>query len=223
MALTGLCRFDNLDTLSTDPKTVCIMPTSREWLARPIKEYSQYDRIDDFSQTEYFRAWRDVLTDDKFNHCVRENGLDVIFFLHPNMQKYAAHFEGLPTSARILCTKDIDLQQMLKKAAVFITDYSSTYFDFAYMRKPLLYYQFDYEKFRKGHYQEGYFSYRDDGFGPVCQTADELVSAFLQIIQNGSVLAPEYDKRVSEFFAFFDQNNCERTYQAILERYRNGI
>ena len=163
MVLTGLCRFDNLDNSITDKKTVFIMPTSREWLARPIKEYEKYDNVNDFSDTEYYKSWCAVLTDKKFNECVEKNNLEVVFFLHPNMQKYSEYFTSIDTKATIMCSKDIDLQFMLKKAALLITDYSSIYFDFAYMKKPLLYYQFDYDKFREGHYQEGYFSYKTTG------------------------------------------------------------
>ena len=35
-----------------------------------------------------------------------------------------------------------------------ITDYSSVAIDFAYMKKPTLYYQFDEEKFRRGQYAQ---------------------------------------------------------------------
>ena len=42
-----------------------------------------------------------------------------------------------------------------------ITDYSSVFFDFSYMRKPVIFYQFDEKKFRKAQYAEGYFSYKN--------------------------------------------------------------
>ncbi|MFR6589327.1 MAG: hypothetical protein ACLURV_03080 [Gallintestinimicrobium sp.] len=36
-------------------------------------------------------------------------------------------------------------------------------FDVAFLRKPVVYYQFDEEEFRKYHYQKGYFDFRRDG------------------------------------------------------------
>lgn len=218
IVLTGLCRFDNLNNELLDNKTVFIMPTSREWLARPIDDYKKYDDIYAFENTEYFNAWKDVLTSEKFNNCITENGLDVVFFLHPNMQKYTKYFTGLETKARVLCSSDVDLQYMLKKSALLITDYSSIYFDFAYMKKPLLYYQFDIEKFREGHYQEGYFSYEEDGFGKVCKTSEDLIDNFAFLVENQMNMPKEYLDKVDSFFAFTDNKNCERTYEAINKR-----
>ncbi len=218
IVLTGLCRFDNLNDELLDKKTVFIMPTSREWLARPIKEYEKYDNIYDFSQTEYFKNWSAVLTDTHFNECIEKNDLNVIFFLHPNMQKYSEYFKGIKTKAKIKDSSQVDLQEMLKKAGLMITDYSSIYFDFAYMKKPLLYFQFDYEKFREGHYQEGYFSYKRDGFGAVCETPQKLVDEFCKIVKSGNVMPTEFENKVDDFFAFTDCKNCERTYKAIMEK-----
>ena len=218
IVLTGLCRFDNLNDEVLDKKTVFIMPTSREWLARPIKEYEKYDNINDFSQTEYFKAWSGVLTNLQFNECIANNGLRVVFFLHPNMQKYSKHFEDLETKAVIKTSDDVDLQYMLKKAGMLITDYSSIFFDFSYMKKPLLYFQFDYEKFREGHYQEGYFSYKKDGFGKVCKEPNEIVEQFCNIVEGGMKMPPEYEKKVKDFFAFQDLNNSERVYKEIIKK-----
>ena len=118
-----------------------------------------------------------------------------------------------------MTTQDVDLQEMLKNAAVLISDYSSVFFDFAYMGKPQLHYQFDYEKYREGHYQEGYFSYVKDGFGQVCTKAEELVAAFCSIVKDEMRMPDEFVRRAENFFAFRDNKNCERTYYAIKERF----
>lgn len=46
----------------------------------------------------------------------------------------------------------------------------------------MIYYQFDNEKFRKAQYEEGYFSFKEDGFGPVCETFEELKTALKRAI-----------------------------------------
>lgn len=221
VTLTGLARYDNLDDTLVDGKTVLIMPTSREWLARPIHEYQKYDDISHFENTEYYRNWKAFLTNSVFQSVIKSKQLHVVFFLHPNMQKYSKHFEGLSANVEVATNSIYDLQTLMKQAICMITDYSSVYFDFAYMRKPLLYYQFDYEKFREGHYQEGYFSYTEDGFGSVCKTPESLSEAFLQIAEHGFVMPEIYLDRVKQFFAFHDCNNCRRIYDAICEKQRN--
>ena len=118
MALAGLCRFDNLDDSIKDNKTIFIMPTSREWLAHPIKEYGEIDDIYNFTNTEYFQAWKSVLENENFNKCIKENELNVVFFLHPSMQRFSDYFLDLKTNVSIKTTEDVDLQYMLKKSEV---------------------------------------------------------------------------------------------------------
>lgn len=60
---------------------------------------------------------------------------------------------------RIVGREGGDVQALLKSAAFLVTDYSSIAFDFAYMYKPMVYFQFDQERFREGQYPSGYFRY----------------------------------------------------------------
>ena len=59
-------------------------------------------------------------------------------------------------------------QELFKKGALLITDYSSVAFDFAYLKKPVLYYQStnDYHF----NLDESYFDYETMGFGEVCRS-----------------------------------------------------
>ena len=107
----------------------------------------------------------------------------------------------------------------MKESAFLITDYSSIFMDFGYMQKPMIYYQFDEEKFRRGQYPEGYFSYRNNGFGPVCQTQEELLEQIENAIKNNLQNPEEYKKREEEFFLLRDQNNCARIYEEIQKRF----
>ena len=89
-----------------------------------------------------------------------------------------------------------------------ITDYSSVFMDMVYMKKPVLHYQFDEEKFRRGQYAEGYFSYRD-GFGPVCTEQEELVDALRGFYgEDGFRMREPYLSRVERFFPCYDTDNC---------------
>jgi len=61
-----------------------------------------------------------------------------------------------------------DYQELIKESSLLITDYSSIFFDFAYLKKPVIYTHFDYNEYRENHVPEGYFNYKNDGFGPIC-------------------------------------------------------
>ena len=100
---------------------------------------------------------------------------------------------------------------------LIVTDYSSAVFDFAYLRKPIIYSQFDKKSFFNNHtYQEGYFDYERDGFGEVEYDLDSTVNRIIEYMENNCQLKDKYRERIDKFFAFNDNNNCQRVYEAIL-------
>ena len=117
-----------------------------------------------FVSTDYYQHWNAVLNSEKIDKILKENNLELIFYPHRNMQKYIEEFKTNSENITIADWKQYDVQGLLKESALLITDLSSIFMDFGYMRKPMIYYQFDMEKFRKGQYQQGYFEYKRDGF-----------------------------------------------------------
>ena len=107
------------------------------------------------------------------------------------------------------------MQTLLRESSILVTDFSSVQFDFAYMKKPVIYYQFDQKKYYLGHYAKGYFEYAKDGFGPVVQNIKELLEQLNNVMENQQVMPEQYRKRVDVFFGTVDDQNCERTFQAI--------
>jgi CDP-glycerol glycerophosphotransferase (TagB/SpsB family) len=131
------------------------------------------------------------------------------------LQKELDKFKS-PSDRIILASwRDFDVQMLLMRCNLLITDYSSVFFDVGYMEKPVIYYQFDMEEFRKYHYQKGYFSYEEHGFGPVVQTEDALVNAVYECAGNDFRMQNEYRDRLDDFYSVRDERNCERTYNVL--------
>ena len=91
--------------------------------------------------------------------------------------------------------------------------------DFSYLRKPVVYCQFDDVEFMSGGhvYIEGYFDYERDGFGEVCYDEESLIDTLIEYMKNGCKLKDKYRERIDNFFAFNDRNNCQRVYEEILK------
>lgn len=206
---TGSARFDNLHNLELK-KELFIMPTWRRWLDS-IKD------LKEFENSDYYQNWLGLLKDEEFLNISKKNNLDIYFYVHPKLNKYLDSFKDIE-DIKFLNSKNGDsVQEHLKQSLIMITDYSSVFFDFAYMKKPVIYYQFDEDKYRKLHYQKAYFDYRDNGFGRVCINKNEAIDNLKEIIDNNYNIDDVYLKRVNDFFPLYDQKNCERIYEGIIE------
>ncbi|PKL31559.1 teichoic acid biosynthesis protein B [Candidatus Saccharibacteria bacterium HGW-Saccharibacteria-1] len=210
---TGFARFDMLHDISINKRQVLIMPTWRNWLGRDTNFLDK--NKDDFINSKFYQDWMSLLNNKKFNEYILDNNLQVCFYLHFNMQKYADFFMIKNNNIKILKKEDVDIQTLLKESAILITDYSSVFFDFAYMQKPIIYYQFDQEEYRKKQYQQGYFSYSNNGFGPICKSNKSTVNNLIKSQQNNFAMTKPYIERVDKFFGKIDKNNSERIFKAI--------
>jgi CDP-glycerol glycerophosphotransferase (TagB/SpsB family) len=102
-------------------------------------------------------------------------------------------------------------------SAILVTDFSSVFFDFAYMGKPEVYFQPDEKEYREYHYSKGYFDYYTDGFGPVFFDPMDTVEYLINLLCNNCEIEKQYLDRINSFFTIRDNHNCERTFQAICD------
>lgn len=204
---TGLARFDNLHENENVKNKILIMPTFRNYL-QGISEK-------DFLQTDFYLNWNNLINDNKLLEIAEEKNIEIILFLHNNFQMYSKLFKSESKRFNILDNKDINVQDILIDSKILITDYSSVFFDFAYMGKPVVYYHFDYDQYRQGHYKEGYFDYKSMGFGKVVKSHEKLICEILKIIDNGYTVEEEYVYNSNIFFELKDTSNSKRIVEEI--------
>ena len=136
-----------------------------------------------------------------------------IFCLDPNFQEqYILFKENKLFDIRKNCNK----KDVIIQSSLLVTDYSNIFFDFGYIKKPVIYSQFDYEEYRKYHFKEGYFNYKNDGFGPICYNINCTIKAIINAIENNCHLQKFYLSRIRKFFFYFDEQNNKRIYFEII-------
>ncbi|MDP9801718.1 glycosyltransferase involved in cell wall biosynthesis/CDP-glycerol glycerophosphotransferase (TagB/SpsB family) [Arcanobacterium wilhelmae] len=218
VVLTGMPRFDRLENRPT--KKIVFAPTWRQKIASAVDPATgQRPYAPGFKNTRYYQFIQELISDQRLNDALLRYGYEAELFLHPNHVMNSGDFKG--GKAFVIQAGPHDYSQMFAQASLLITDYSSVAFDFAYLRKPVIYTQFDHDEFFSSHsYDEGYFSYENDGFGPVVYDVESTVDAILDSLDRGTQLSDFYRARISKFFAFDDRSNSERTLQAILQQAR---
>lgn len=204
---TGLARYDLLMNYQTDNQII-FMPTWRASLSG-LSDSA-------FVNSDFYKCWLSLLNNQKFIKCCKDYNLIVKFYLHYSLQKYSHLFNGNDV-VRIVNFGEEVVQDLLKRSKLLVTDFSSVYFDFGYMRKPVVHFQFDEATFNHEHYTKGYFDYRRDGFGDVCLESEEAVKSILKAIKNNFVTEQKYLDRMDANFVYRDTKNCERIFNRICE------
>ncbi len=216
---TGLPRHDRLLELgSKKPEHILVMPTWRKsfWQDPSHQEPSQLQH-EQFQKSAYFQTWERLLSDPLLTACAEKHGYKIVFFPHPEMKKYACHFST--SGIKIVDHRTRSLQDILARALLLVTDYSSVAFDMAYIGRPTIYYTYDEDDFYEGNHMlsKGYFDIRTHGFGPACKDHHSVVSATTHLIEQAGKPEPCHQERMERFFPFRDQKCSERVFQAILE------
>lgn len=217
IAITGLPRFDYLEDASR--KLITIMPTWRKQLCvGQNPDTGWWELRDDFEDSTFARAYRELMNSDRLWAAAEEYGYEIRFKLHPSFFGSEDRF-GFGENVKFTEVTD-SYKKVFAESALIVTDYSSVMYDFAYLGKPAVYFQFDMDDIDNRHifnWTEGY-SYEDEGFGEVETTASGTVDRLIEYMKNGCVLKEEYDLRRKAFFKYNDRNNSQRACHAILKR-----
>ncbi|GGE54845.1 hypothetical protein GCM10011391_37300 [Pullulanibacillus camelliae] len=203
VVLTGLARFDNLHDL-TIKKQILIMPTWR----RSLFMLNQSE----FLMSDYYYRYYNLVRNRDFLNLIERENIEVIFYIHNKMQKFISNFSFEHENIKFLNKEQITLSKAIKESALLVTDYSSVMADFLYMEKPTLLYQFDPYNNHHGPVKEIHY----DDFGEVVDDEKILVKKIEKIVKQKFELSKKYSKKSNEFFAYKDNDNCKRIFNAIL-------
>jgi CDP-glycerol glycerophosphotransferase (TagB/SpsB family) len=222
VALTGLPRFDalfqNRQSLQRGEKNVVLItPTWRRWLTAPTRAMEQKRSIStEFLDSDFYKEWASFLSSPVLESLIHSNDLRLIFLPHPNLEAALPLFD-LPRFVEIHRYSDADVHRLFAKTVALVTDYSSTAFDAAYIKTPVVYFQFDKERMESGEhtFDTGYFCYERDGFGPITQTHIAAVQAVEAIVCNRGEAVSPYDTRIEAAFPQRDGKCCERVTSCI--------
>ena len=208
--IVKLCGFPRYDHLKDQrKKNILFMPT---WDSTLIKYNAKGKQIynPDFKNSDLYKEIQDLLSCTELMQAVREHGYRLIIKLHPNLLIQKDDFYYSDDDPVVIADPDIAYRTLFCEGAVLVTDFSSVQFDFAYMKKPVLYYQC-----RSHHLENDYYDYETMAFGDVYTSIDDLTEAIRYYLQNDCRMKEKYIARVDDFFAYTDRNNCERVMNEI--------
>lgn len=212
LVMTGAPRYDGL--VSKDKKQILITPTWRRSVTAGTNSKGSMNEYSvNFKHTEYFRLYNTLINDKRLIECAKKCGYKLIYLIHPILSPQISDYET-NEYVKIIPGSEVNYEQILSESSLMLTDYSGIQFDFAYMRKPLVYYH---PNTLPPQYEAGGLQYDTMGFGPVCADHESVVKELCAYMEQSCQMTDMYRKRVDDFFAFDDRNNCQRVYEETLK------
>ena len=120
---------------------------------------------------------------------------------------------GTTDTDRIRCLPEsVDSHSLLPHADALITDYSSVFFDFLLLDRPILFYAHDLDQYRA---ERGfYFEYDTVTPGPIARTSTELLREIERVLDGADSYANER-ARVRERFTHTGKDRSEAVFEAV--------
>ena len=205
---TGYARFDVLHDTSGDSKRILMMPTHRSWLFGVERDV--------FTASEYYRRYMSILNSDRLINLLEEKDAYLDFYVHPSIKEHTDAFSSVSDRIRVVPYGETSLDDLMMQSKMLITDYSSICWDMYYMDKPILFYQYDVDK-----YLETWGSYVDlekDLPGERTDDTDRLIDMIGEYADAGFAMKPEYEEGRKDRFAYIDDQNCFRICEVLRKR-----
>ena len=129
---------------------------------------------------------------------------------------YKLHFADKNTSEisefNISKVTDEDLYQLLSKTDILITDYSSVYFDFLLLDRPVIFTPFDFKDYISKD-REMYYDYDKVTPGPRCENWNEVMNEIEKLMNGEDNYRGERKKTNNYFNKYQDGNSSKRVYE----------
>jgi len=187
----SLQKIKDFKKMGRNHKIICYLPTFRDSGHSPLS-----DANFDFSKLERFLLSSKTIFIIKFHKAAKINKKD---------------FQKLGSKGFLILPSEIDIYPILPHVDILITDYSSVFFDFLLIDKPIIFFPYDYKKYVSD--IGFYFNYEDFTPGLKAHNFDQLVNC-LKISLDGKDEFKEKRKEIRDFcFKYKDGKSSERIFQ----------
>ncbi|MDQ0352781.1 CDP-glycerol glycerophosphotransferase [Alkalibacillus filiformis] len=106
----------------------------------------------------------------------------------------------------------LDIRELYVISDILITDYSSVFFDFANLKRPIIFYVYDLDEYRD-HLRGFYFDLEQEAPGPLVKNTEQVIS-HIQAVSKDNDLSVSYQQFYSTFCGIEDGEASKRVVEA---------
>lgn len=149
----------------------------------------------------------------KLNIHLKENNITLILKLHHFVQNL--YKEEKSYSNILFHTTQGDVYPLLKYTDILITDYSSVFFDFLLLDRPIIFFDYDKEEYEEN--MQGFlYDYENYTPGIKVTTQETLIESMQQIISNNEKYYKQRSIICNLFYAYKNANSANRIIKDLL-------
>ena len=206
---SGFARWDVLEDKSEGLREILIMPTWRAWLENVT--------LEEFKESDYFHNYMALLNSPRFHCFLEKNDLLANFYLHSKFREFIQDFSVESDRIRLIVFGEEPANELMMRCKMLVTDYSSVCWDVFYLDKPVVFFQFDRDKYMEAH--GSYLDMDRELFGDCAQDVDGLLTYMERCADDHFIVRPEYEKMQKSFYKYFDDQNSRRICDAIVKKW----
>jgi len=110
-----------------------------------------------------------------------------------------------------------DINELYLVSDILVTDYSSVFFDYANLKRPMLFYVYDIENYRDN-LRGFYFDFETQAPGPLVRTTAELIDAIKEIDEEEFLQSQPMKDFYNKFCYLEDGNASVRVVREVFEK-----
>jgi len=107
-----------------------------------------------------------------------------------------------------------DIRELYLISDLLITDYSSVFFDYANLKRPMIFFVYDIESYRDN-LRGFYFDFEKDAPGPLVKTTEEIISTISDLNSKEFVLPENFNNFYDKYCSLEDGKATERVVQEV--------
>ena len=165
------------------------------------------------SESEFFN----VISLDELDAFLERQHMIRCAKLHPK-SKLKKEFEEIEKKNIVIIKADTDPYVFVSMSDALITDYSSIYFDYLFLDKPIIFFDYDLDAYLSES-RDMYFKYEDVTPGVKAVNQMQLESALLDIRNGNDRYAKQRKELQIKMYDHIHEPSCERLVHEIQDKY----
>ena len=207
VVLTGFPRWDYLKDESKN--IVTIFPTWRKEITFSKTDEEFEERL---LNSAFYKNWVSFFNSECVKKLSKECQVQFVTH-HDNMKTIEFFKDKMPKNIKIVSYDDVEsFTVLINTSKMLVTDHSSLAFDFLYLNKPVIY--FDFDGFAEVNNVLNMEYYK---FGYYCKTMDSVNQSLNEVMNNKFRLDQKRLNNINKLFKYRDSNNCKRVIDMIIK------